>query len=235
MPRRYLPQILALTLTEPTWPLFVFGLLVSAYGFWSKKWDWRAPVLIFGIFAFMLAYVLYNKPAVYDGFRHFLFIMPPVFVAIGFGLQWCSEKFRPAVWSGLVMALLLPGLLGILQMHPYEYAYYNAISGGVGQAYRVYETEYWLTCYKEALEWTRINAPHRSLHIQREYALAEYYATGQTIKDLAKETESQILPGDLLLFHSRANLDLRSTYRKLPILHAIGRAGAEFCTIKTRD
>lgn len=235
MPRRYLPQILALTLTEPTWPLFTFGLLVAMRDFVSRKWDWRAAVLVFGIFVFMLAYVVINKPSVYDGFRHFLFIMPPIFLAAGFGLQWLWEKLKPAPWSALVLALLLPGLLGILQMHPYEYAYYNAVSGGVDKANRVYETEYWLTCYKEALEWTRANAPGSNLHIQREFALAEYYAAGQTLKDLGNETESQILPGDLLLFHSRGNLDLRSIYRKLPVKHVIGRGGAEFCIIKYKD
>jgi hypothetical protein len=210
-------------------------LLVAARGFLAKKWDWRAPLLVFGIFGGMLAYLLYNRPSVYDGFRHFLFITPPIFIAAGFGFQWCWEKLKPALWSMLVLALLLPGLLGILQMHPYEYAYYNAISGGAGKAYRVYETEYWLTCYKEALEWTKVNAPGVTLHIQREFGLAEYYAAGQTLKDLGAETESAILPGDLLLFHTRGDLDLRSTYRKLPVKHEIGRNGAQFCIIKIKD
>ena len=235
MPRRYLPQVLALTLTEPTWPLFVFGLLAAVRGFWTRKWDWRAPLLVFGIFGFMLAYVIYNRPSVYDGFRHFLFITPPIFVTAGFGFQWLWEKLKPAVWSALVLVLLLPGLLAILQMHPYEYAYYNAVSGGTGKAFRVYETEYWLTCYKEALEWTGANAPGATIHIQREFPLAEYYAAGQTIKDLGAENESDIQPGDLLLFHSRGDLDQRSIYRNLPVKHVIGRDGAQFCIIKTRD
>jgi hypothetical protein len=183
----------------------------------------------------MLAYVIYNQPSVYDGFRHFLFIMPPVFVAAGFCFQWLWEKFKPAVWSALVVMMLLPGMFGILQMHPYEYAYYNAASGGTGKAFRVYETEYWLTCYKEALDWTRINAPGATLHIQREFGLAEYYAQDQIIKDLGQETESDLKPGDLLLFHSRGNLDLRSIYRKLPVIHEIGRDGAQFCIIKSNN
>ena len=235
MPRRYLPQILALTLSEPTWILFFSGLLVAARGFWTKKWDWRAPLLVFGLFGLMLSYVVYNQPSVYDGFRHFLFIMPPVFIAIGFAFQWLWEKLKPAVWSALILALLLPGLIGILRLHPYEYAYYNAISGGESAAFRVYETEYWLTCYKEALEWTQTNAPGANLHIQREFELAQYYGNGQTLKDLGQESESDIQSGDLLLFHTRGDLDQRSIYRKLPVEHVIGRDGAQYCIIKRKQ
>jgi len=235
MPRRYLPQMLGLTLTEPTWPLFVFGLLAAGHSIWTKKWNWRAPVLVIGLFLFMLAYVVNNQPAVYDGFRHFLFITPPIFIAIGFGFQWLWEKIKHTLWWLMVVLMLLPGLLGILQMHPYEYAYYNLASGGVGKAFRVYETEYWLTCYKEALEWTRANAPDSTLHVQREIGLAKYYAGTLTLKNLDKESEDQVLPGDLLLLHSRANLDLRSIYRKYPVIHTIGRDGAQFCIIKSRE
>jgi len=276
MPRRYLPQVFAMTLTEPTWVVFFAGLAVAIRSFFAKKsnsepkvpgtglnktlssknkprlaglnlktWckalslqkqvDWRAPLVVLGLFVFMLAYLLYNKPSVYDGFRHFLFITPPVFVFVGFSLQWLWEKLKPTLWSTTIVLLLLPGLMGIVRLHPYEYAYYNQLVGGVGGAYRTYETEYWLTCYKEAFEWLRANEPGSTLHIQREFSLAEYYAEGLIVKDLSRETESDLRPGDLLLFHTRANLDLRSNYRKLPVEQVVGRDGAEFCLIKRKN
>jgi hypothetical protein len=235
MPRRYLPQVLALTLTEPTWILFFASLFLAIRNSIARKIDWRAPIVVFGLFAGMLAYLLYNQPSVYDGFRHFFFIMPPVFVFIGFGFQWLWEKLKPVFWSAAVIFLLLPGWIGIARLHPYEYAYYNLFTGGVGGAFRTYETEYWLTCYKEALEWNRANAPGATLHIQREFALAEYYGQGMKLKDLGAETESDLRSGDLLLFQTRANLDLRSIYRKLPVEHVIGRDGAEFCILKRKD
>ena len=235
MPRRYLPQMFTLTLTEPTWVLFFFGCFIAVRNFLTKKMDWRATIVVLGLFVFMLAYLLYNKPSVYDGFRHFFFITPPIFVMIGFGFQWLWEKLKPVLWSALIIVLLLPGLGGIIHLHPYEYAYYNLFTGGVSGAYRRYETEYWLTCYKEAVEWTRTNGPNETLHIQREFPLAEYYGTDLTLKDLSKETEADIRSGDLLLFHSRGDLDIRSIYRKLPIEHVIGRDAAQFCIIKRKD
>jgi hypothetical protein len=119
-------------------------------------------------------------------------------------------------------------------LHPYEYTYYNTFVGGTGGAYRSYETDYWLTCYKESLEWLRANEPGKTIHIQREFPLAAYYGQGLTLKDLGLETETDILPGDLLLFSTRADLDIRSIYRKLPVIQTVGRAGADFCLIKQK-
>lgn len=258
MPRRYLPTMLTLTLTEPTWVLFAAGIILATRRIIEKTLDFRAPLVVFGLFAFMLGYLLYNVPAMYDGFRHFLFILPPVFLFCGFVFQWLWEVRRTLrngntpsenktgltgfvrrVWcdapSLLTTLLILPGLLGIWQMHPYEYAWYNRFAGGVGTAYRVYETEYWLTCYKEAVEWVKYNEAATTLHVQREIDIAAYYAQGLNLKDLSREPESDLQTGDLMLFHTRANLDIRSIYRKLPVVTSFGRDGAEFCLIKRKD
>lgn len=265
MPRRYLPTMLALTLTEPTWILFTAGTILATRQILKKVLDFRAPLVMLALFGFMLGYLLYFTPAMYDGFRHFLFILPPVFLACGFVFQWLADfrhaentdsiakhgqnrrldffsvrirrfrafRVRGFLAAGIVSVLLLPGILGIWHMRPYEYAYYNRFAGGVGGAYRVYETEYWLTCYKEAIEWVKYNEMAATLHVQREIDIAAYYAEGLNLKDLARE--SNIQTGDLVLFHTRANLDIRSVYRKLPIVTSFGRDGAEFCIIKRKD
>ncbi len=255
MPRRYLPTMLALTLTEPTWILFTAGIALAMRQIIQKTIDFCAPFVVLTLFGFMLAYLLYFTPAMYDGFRHFLFILPPVFIFCGFAFQqlwnmpraWLNSPLPglrlpgpirslwhniPGLAAGL---LLLPGLVGIAQMHPYEYAYYNRFAGGVKGAYRVYETDYWLTCFKEAVEWVKYNEPETTLHIQREFPIAAYYANGLNIKDLSREPETDIQTGDLMLFHTRANLDIRSIYRKLPVVTRFGRDGAEFCLIKRKE
>ena len=234
MPRSYLLQMFGRTLTDPTWFLFVFGCFIALRRARAGELEWRGPLVIFSLFAFMLAYLLYNKPSVYDGFRHFFFITPPIFLMIGFGFEWLFARLKPLLWFALILLLFLPGLVGIVHLHPYEYAYYNLMSGGVGGAFRTYETEYWLTCYKEAVDWVRVNDPGATLHIQREFPLAQYYGQGMNLKNLEQETEADLLPGDLLLFHTRGDLDIRSIYRKVPVIHTIGRDGAGFCLIKQK-
>ena len=42
-------------------------------------------------------------------------------------------------------------MIGVVQLHPYEYAYYNSYVGGTGGAQGQYELEYWCTSYREAM------------------------------------------------------------------------------------
>lgn len=235
MPRSYIPKMLMLTLTEPTWILVSMGLFAGILKFRARQTDWRAPLALLGLSMLMIAYILITAPAVYDGFRHFFFIIPPIFLFIGFSFQWLYQKLDPRLWIIFILLLLSPGIWQIVHLHPYEYAYYNNIKGGVSGTFRYYESDFWLTCYKEAIEWTSTNAPGSVLHIQREYDLAAAVGGKITLKDLSKESESDIHPGDLLLFNTRSNLDIRSIYRKLPILHVIGRDSAEYCIIKRKD
>jgi uncharacterized membrane protein len=235
MPRSYIPKMLILTLTEPTWTLVGMGLFAGMVKFRSRSTDWRAPLALLGLSGLMLAYILIKNPAVYDGFRHFFFIIPPIFLFIGFSFQWLYHKLRPGLWIIIIFVLLTPGIWQIAHLHPYEYAYYNTIKGGVSGAFRNYESDFWLTCYKEAIEWTDKNAPGSVLHIQREFDLASSFSGSLTLRNLGKETESDIRSGDLMLFNTRSNLDIRSIYRKLPVEHVIGRDSAEYCIIKRKD
>jgi hypothetical protein len=83
-----------------------------------------------------------------------------VFIFIGFTFEYIFEKInfltgtKSSAWLhvALLITLLAPGIVGIVQLHPYEYSYYNSFIGGTNGAFRRYETEYWLTCYKEAVE-----------------------------------------------------------------------------------
>ena len=47
--------------------------------------------------------------------------------------------------------LLVPGLIGIAELHPYEYVYYNALMGGTSGAAEKYELDYWCVSGREAM------------------------------------------------------------------------------------
>lgn len=116
LPRRYFPQMLGITLTEPTWFLFAAGLALAVYKTWREKEKrFHSALVATGWFVLMLAYVLIEKPPMYDGFRHFLFSVPPVFAIAGFVFQFLYDKLRSRLlWAAAVLVLLLPGLLGML-------------------------------------------------------------------------------------------------------------------------
>src|SRR5215211_4125202 len=182
LPRRYLPFMLTTTLTEPVWPLFFLGLVIGYFKYLKQNQNFRANVqettaaenwrslrssldattnknsivsltLVLLWFVILVVYVLLRRPSMYDGLRHFLFILPPIFIFTGFAFEFLIKHIAQ-MWlrAGLILILLLPGLLGIIELHPYEYTYYNSFVGGTDQAFRQYETDYWLTCYKKAVQ-----------------------------------------------------------------------------------
>jgi 4-amino-4-deoxy-L-arabinose transferase-like glycosyltransferase len=238
LPARYFPQMLVLTLTEPFLPLALLGGLRMGWQVVNKKRDWAAPLVLFLWFAPLAAYNIFKVPAMYDGIRHFLFILPPLFILCGIGIQWLRDMARARLdllkihWGVLLFLLLLPGLVGVIRLHPYPYTYYNLLAG---PTYRVYESDYWLTCYKEAVEWVHKNEPTRPLYVQREPEIAAYYASGLDLRDLRYETPESLPAGALMLFSTRANLDQRSEFRRMPVVHAVERNGVEFCLVKRKD
>ena len=92
-----------------------------------------------------LSAALVTRPVLYDGQRHFLFILPPLAAGAGCALH---AFLRPpvrvraagaAVWLGCAPWVAVQ----IVRLHPYEYVYFNASIGGLRGAVGRYETDYW--------------------------------------------------------------------------------------------
>jgi len=238
LPRRYLPFMLATTLTVPVWILFIGGIFIS---YWKlitehsliKTNKLTTLTLTLLWFILLVAYVLIRRPSMYDGLRHFLFILPPIFIFTGFAFEFLLEHIATS-WlrAGIVFILLLPGLTGIFKLHPYEYTYYNSLIGGTSRAFRNYETDYWLTCYKESVEELEesLTEPFE-LYVHREAYIAAYYANQNTLVHELRGAVDQVRSGDYVLVNTRTNEDRRVFKDAEPVLQ-IGRGDAVFCVIK---
>jgi hypothetical protein len=237
LPRRYLPFLLATTLTEPVWILFFAGVIV---GYWKLITDDSTQrinklitvTLTFSWFLILLAYVLVRRPAMYDGIRHFLFIIPPIFIFTGFAFEFLAERI--AIWwlsAVFTFLILLPGIYGIAQLHPYEYTYYNSFIGGTQNAFRKYETDYWLTCYKQAVEELNAIRDPINLYVHREAYIAGYYANDNIIVHDLRGATNEVQSGDYILVNTRTNEDRRILKDISPLIQ-ITRGNALFCTIK---
>jgi hypothetical protein len=259
LPRRYMPFMLATTLTEPVWLLFVFGVIIAFFQRFKQLRDlsrgvqesadsWRSfrssldlstiqnhtvsMSLILAWFLLLLAYVLLRRPAMYDGLRHFLFILPPIFIFIGFAFEFFGRFIPSWLYAGLALLILMPGIIGIVKLHPYEYTYYNSLVGGTSGAFRQYETDYWLTCYKEAVERLEqsLDSPI-TLYVHREAYIADYYAGEDMAVHELRGALDRVRPGDYVLVNTRTNED-RRVFKDAPSFLPIGRGGALFCEIK---
>jgi hypothetical protein len=262
LPRRYLLFMLATTLTEPVWPLFIFGLLTGYWNFLKQNRAlsasrseeasaeaWRSLrssldvtvsrnniislTLVLLWFVILVGYVLISRPSMYDGLRHFLFVLPPIFLFTGLAFEFLIEHIAPS-WlrAGLVLILIAPGIAGIIQLHPYEYTYYNSFVGGTSGIFRRYETDYWLTCYKEAME--KLNqtvSDPVNLYVHREAYIAAYYANENISVHELRGALNEVNPGDFILVNTRTNED-HKVFKDAPIVMQIARGEAIFCMMR---
>ncbi len=162
LPWYYPPAILAIQLTLPAILLAGAGTIRAIA--WGRRNARLMDVLV--LFAWLtvpLVAIVALDSNVYDNARQFLFILPPVFVLAGFGAAWMLSVLRAgAAQVVAVLLILLPGLLGLIRLHPYEYIYYNELVGGVEGAEGEFELDYWATGYREAMHYLNSVAPPSS-------------------------------------------------------------------------
>lgn len=232
LPLRYLPAMMFFTLTEPVWFISGLGFVIAIIRTVRKSVHWQTLFPTLGWFAIPFTYVLLRQPPMYDGFRHFLFIVPPLFVLAGIALNAFFEWIKRAwLQTAITFLLLLPGIIPGIRLHPYQYTYYNQFVGGTGAAAQRFETDYWLTCYKEAVEQLTPYAEESlNLFVKREFYIAGYYAPESIqVFDYRRKT---IQADDFVLEHSRANPALQRFKDTRSYFLRVDRDGAIFCEIQ---
>ena len=225
LPWSYLPVLLGIQLTEPVWILFAIGLAFSL-----RPYRLRREPLLLAVCWFLLpmaAFVLI-RPPLYDNFRHLLFLLPPIFLMAGIAFQQIRS---PRLAAAAMILCALPGILGVLSLHPYAYSYYNQFVGGVGGAFRRFEAEYWGTSYREAARYVSEIAPAGAdvlatgpVHLFRRYARADLKVYPTDDGEVADTY-------DYVVSTTRWNLDLIE-FPAAPVVHTVGRGGAVFAVIK---
>jgi len=152
LPWDYLPHLVTLELTLPILVLFLWGSLVLvrrlAAGLQESA---LAMIPILWIAIPMLAFVVLRTP-IYGNIRQVLFGLPPLFLLAAIGLEDVWRRIRREVLGwGLLCLALVPSVVGIVSLYPYEYIYFNALAGGVRGAEGTYELDHWCTSYREAM------------------------------------------------------------------------------------
>jgi 4-amino-4-deoxy-L-arabinose transferase-like glycosyltransferase len=164
MPASYLPRLFVLKLPEV---MLVLGF-VGAAGALITAAQSRVPLkrratyvllVLAALFPVMLAIVAH--PALYNGLRHFVFVVPPFAVLGGLGAAWILERVRrlgtlatAAFAAVLICGIALP-VSDMVRLHPYQYTTFNWASGGVRMARDNYMLDYWGLAFKQAGEALR--------------------------------------------------------------------------------
>ncbi len=95
------------------------------------------------------------RPVVYNGLRHFLFVVPPLVILGAIGLEhlftaaWTRRTAVAAMVAAGVTASLAWQGAEMIKLHPYEYISFNLLEGGIEGAEKSFELDYWGTSLGE--------------------------------------------------------------------------------------
>ena len=160
LPWTYLPVHVLLALPE----LVLLLLLAAPFAaLWLLQRDFgaigRDKILARFIVAFAIlfpvGYAIAIKAVLFDGMRHFIFVLPPIAAAAALMADRAWQSLTaPRARRVAIAGLGLYGLIHIAvmaELHPDEYVYYNAFIGGTKGAQGLFKLDYWANSYNEAV------------------------------------------------------------------------------------
>ena len=159
MPRSYVPVLLGLKLPELFLVLSGAGVLGALFAAARPAIEPRRRAILFclALAAILpIAVTVIARPAMYNGVRHFVFVLPPLAVAGGLAFGFiaarlaCFGRAILALASIVFLAGIALPVIGMARLHPYEYVQFNSLAGGVRGAQSHYMLDYWGLAFKQA-------------------------------------------------------------------------------------
>jgi len=247
LPRYYLPRMILVT----TPPLFLLaallGLAAGVRRIAGRRWGREVPFLgVILLWFFMpIALAVIFKPNVYDGTRHFLFIVPAMALLAGFGaetgLRILPTKIKRAGTALVIVLLLLP-IADLVRLHPYEMTYFNFLARHDGTARGGYETDYWATSYREGMEWIKGDSKGREkttvLVVASPFfqVCAEHFKwPGATLRYTVDQARPGKLPEGVDYYLATTRYGFHRNYPESPVAHVIGRKDRAFVFIRKAE
>lgn len=211
VPWYYLPKFIFINTPEVVW----VGIALVLSLLWVLKRNyknWYAIGVVIFVAVFPISYAEVQSMYYYNGWRHYLFVYPPIAIlaACGWDGLGALTKNKISSYASLAGILLLCALpaFWMIQNHPNECVYFNAVSGGTKAAYGKYEMDYYSNSCREAAEWLAKQEPNKKMivGINNEPLTASYYANKYN-PDMEfrwmREYEEQKLPWDYAILTSR--------------------------------
>ena len=164
MPWSYLPTLFALQLPEVLLGLAIAGVVGTFMSLSRKNVPARRKTILLMLTlaaTLPLVVAMVKRPALYNGIRHFIFVIPPMTVLAGVAFAWLMNWLRehhrswqPAAVAVFAFGLLLP-LGEMIRLHPYQYTHFNHIAGTVRSADNLFMLDYWGLALKQASDSLR--------------------------------------------------------------------------------
>jgi len=156
MPRSYVPTLFAVQVPELLLTLGACGIAGAIFAI-ARNADRGASgvghraALLTTVLAVALPVLVtvVSRPAMYNGIRHFVFVLPPFAALAGWAGAYIGERLyrysKVATAAGVLVLVagIASPVVDMARLHPYEYTDYNHLAGGVPRARQNYMLDYW--------------------------------------------------------------------------------------------
>jgi 4-amino-4-deoxy-L-arabinose transferase-like glycosyltransferase len=184
LPWAYLPVHIALALPELLLVLLLAAPIAGVV--MARRRGWRVErsqvlaffILGFGI-VFPVAYAIAIKAVLFDGMRHFIFVLPLIAALAAVlgdrALDVMARLPQRAYAYGLLVVYGLGHVSVMARLHPDEYVYYSGFIGGVEGAAGLFKLDYWANSYAEAVAGLEdhLRAEYGADFMNRDFTVAD--------------------------------------------------------------
>ena len=232
-------------------PLNILFLIVIGFisGITEQLRSWRSSrsLMIFGVQIWILFPILYFivfTPNVYDGIRHVLFILPGLALFAGLGADYLFQQMRKyigrIITAMATTTILVLSIGAIFTMHPYQTSYFNVLAGAPNTLHNRYETDYWVSSYREGAEWINQRQAETRRPLQILIA-ANDLSSSCALRYLDKRINAHVLfektrdaklPGNFDYYLSTVRYGLHRNFPEEAVAHVIQRNGILLSVIK---
>lgn len=248
LPWSYLPVLLAVELPEVLVILVLVAVPWSLYQMVRSSKSGREGLSL-GLGLLLLAalfpplWAIVSRAVLYDNMRHFIFVLPPLFCLSGmaFASFLATPRLCRAKWLPVTLLVLALGYATgqMASLHPYEYTYLNAFAGGMPEGGKRFETDYWVTSYREAAAIVETHAREVAKISGIPFAQAQF-----TVALVASpHSVEEILPKQFKLYEfdyvQRADYLVATTrwgsdakWSEYPVIGTVARRGMVFAVVK---
>ena len=231
LPRSYLLRYL--WLSTPTVPLLLaligLGIMICEL---RKLRSSHALWLLW--VAFPLAYFAILRPHVYDGLRHFLFLLPALAVGAAVGAERLIDKRR---WLAPLLAVLaLATFAESARWHPYQTSYFQPLVGG--ELHELYDVDYWASSYREAALWIAEQSGDRPVRIllaankHSQVCFTNFATPNMELFTIFSGHQTGPVPPGIDYYVGMARYGFADFFSDSPIVYRIGRSRARLAVIR---
>jgi hypothetical protein len=266
LPWSYIPKYILVSIPEITILISLIGIMLAVIKYKNFSTIQKSAFLLIGFQTFTLPVVaIVNQSTLYDEIRHFLFMMPGIAVYGSAGLIWLSRLEVKKYMRISVLSVLIISLISILmdmsRLHPYEYTYFNHLSGGLASAQYQYESDYWGLSFKESTQWLNSNVNEQNQKVvilgpglsalpflRSDFQVVNAQYNGKVVASVHTKTRPHLFKEIVNSAHSLSTIktnieeniyiialrrwEFNHVFPECPILHEVKRDGATLSVIR---